>query len=163
MIKNGDNAPDFKLHDQNDNITSLSDFKGQWLVLYFYPKDDTPGCTKEACDFSTSLKDFNKIKVPVFGVSPDSPQSHRKFIEKYDIRFSLLSDPEKKTIKSYEAWGVKKNYGKEYEGLIRSTFIISPLGKIAGLWNNVKVRQKKNDTEIKHADIVLEELKELKS
>ncbi len=162
MIDLHDKAPEFKLPDQQDKEVSLGDFSGKWLVLYFYPKDDTPGCTKEACDFTDGLSDFSTLDAEVVGVSIDDTESHRKFIAKYNLGITLLSDPEKIVHKAYGAWGIKKNYGKEYEGTIRSTFIISPEGKIAANWRNVSVRVKRKGGEVKHADLVREKLVELK-
>jgi len=161
MPEINDKAPEFSLLDQNDQNVSLSDFAGKWLVLYFYPKDDTPGCTKEACDFTDGLADFAAIDADVVGVSPDSTESHRKFIAKYNLSLTLLSDPEKAALKAYGAWGKKKNYGKEYEGVIRSTFIIASDGTIAAKWSNVRVRSKRKSGEFKHADLVREKLVEL--
>lgn len=163
MLTIGDKAPEFSLSDQNDATRSLSDFKGEWLVLYFYPKDDTPGCTTEACDFSDELDDFTGLGTTVLGVSADSTQSHRKFIKKYGIGIHLLSDPDHAVHKAYGAWGLKKNYGKEYEGTIRSTFIIAPSGEVAATWYNVKVRNKRKSGEIKHASQVREKLAELQA
>ncbi|MFV1977481.1 MAG: peroxiredoxin [Candidatus Scalindua sp.] len=162
MIKVGEKAPDFRLLNQNDDEVSLSDYSGKWLVLYFYPKDNTSGCTKEACDFTESIKDYEDLDAIILGVSPDSTESHRKFIEKHNLYITLLSDPDKKVHKAYGAWGLKKNYGKEYEGVIRSTFIISPGGKIADAWSKVKVRVKRTDDEVRHVDIVKQKLKELR-
>ncbi len=161
MLAIGTNAPEFKLHDNNENEVSLSDSKGKWIVLYFYPRDNTSGCTKEACDFTDAAEEFENINAVVLGVSPDSIPSHQKFISKHDLKVKLLSDPERKVIKEYEAWGIKKLYGKESEGLIRSTYIIDPDGKIAASWTNVKVRQKRKTGEIKHVDKVKEELAKL--
>jgi peroxiredoxin Q/BCP len=158
----GDKAPGFTLLNQKDQEVSLSDFSGEWLVLYFYPKDDTPGCTKEACDFTDEIDDFVSLQSTVIGVSADSTESHRKFIKKYQIGIVLLSDPEKEVHKAYGAWGLKKNYGREYEGTIRSTFIISPEGKIAAKWRNVRVRSKRKSGEITHAGQVKEKLIELR-
>ena len=163
MVKAGTKAPNFSLKNQDDKEVSLKENKGKWIVLYFYPKDNTPGCTKEACDFTESLKDYKKLNAVIMGVSPDSTESHRNFIEKQDLDITLLSDPEKETHKAYGAWGMKKNYGKEYEGVIRSTFIISPESRIAEAWSNVKVRVKRKDGEIRHVDIVKERLKELQN
>jgi peroxiredoxin Q/BCP len=170
MIKAGTKAPNFSLKNQDDKEVSLKDNKGKWIVIYFYPKDNTSGCTKEACDFTESLKDYKKLNAVIIGVSPDSTESHRDFIEKQSLDITLLSDPDKKAHKAYEAWGMKKNYGKEYEGVIRSTFIISPEGKIAEAWSKVKVRVKRSpdkrrrgqeDGETRHVDVVKERLKEL--
>ena len=158
MLEIGDKAPNFELLNQDDQTVSLSDFAGEWLVLYFYPKDDTPGCTTEACDFTDGLADFSTLNTTVVGVSADDTESHRKFIAKYNLGVTLLSDPEKTTLKAYGAWGLKKNYGKEYEGTIRSTFIISPDGAVAAKWNTVQVRAKRKDAEVKHADLVREKL-----
>ena len=161
MIEVNEKAPDFKLLNQDDDEVCLSDFAGEWLVLYFYPKDDTPGCTKEACDFTDGLADFAGINAKVIGISKDSTESHRKFIAKYNLGLPLLSDPEVAVHKAYGAWGMKKNYGKEYEGVIRSTFIISPEGLVAAKWHKVKVRVKRKSGEVKHADVVREKLLEL--
>ena len=162
MIEVNEKAPDFKLLNQDDEEVTLRDFSGEWLVLYFYPKDDTPGCTKEACDFTDGLGDFAAIDTKVVGISKDSTQSHREFIAKYNLGLPLLSDPEKTVHKAYGAWGMKKNYGKEYEGVIRSTFIISPEGVVVAKWHKVKVRVKRKSGEVKHADVVREKLVELK-
>jgi len=161
MLEIDDKAPDFNLINENDEPVSLADYAGQWLVLYFYPKDDTPGCTKEACDFTDALDDFKGLNASVIGVSADSIQSHQKFIQKYRLGITLLSDPEKVAHKAYGAWGLKKNYGKEYEGTIRSTFIISPEGLIAAKWSNVRVRSKTKAGESKHADKVRETLERM--
>jgi peroxiredoxin Q/BCP len=163
MIKVGTKAPDFCLKNQDDKDVSLSDYFSKWIVIYFYPKDNTSGCTKEACDFTDSLSDYKKLKAVVIGISPDSTTSHRNFIEKQNLGITLLSDPDKKAHKAYGAWGMKKNYGKEYEGVIRSTFIISPEGKIAESWSKVKVRVKRKDGEVRHVDVVKDRLKELQS
>jgi len=163
MVDLNEKAPDFTLLDQNDVEVSLSDFSGQWLVIYFYPKDDTPGCTKEACDFTDGLSDFAAIGAAVLGVSKDDTKSHRKFIAKYNLGITLLSDPEKIVHKAYGAWGLKKNYGREYEGTIRSTFIISPDGRVVSKWQNVKVRSKRKSGVVKHSDIIQEKLIELQN
>lgn len=162
MLEIGMKAPDFELNDQNNNEIKLNDYKGKWLVLYFYPKDNTSGCTKEACDFTDLRKDYSKIDAEIIGISPDSIESHRKFIQNHNLGIKLLSDTEKEVMKAYGAWGLKKNYGKEYEGVIRSTFLISPEQKIIALWSNVKVRVKRKSGEVKHAQIVKEKLIELK-
>ena len=161
MIELNDKAPAFKLLNQDDKEVSLADYTGKWLVLYYYPKDDTPGCTNEACDFTDGLADFSAIDAEVVGISPDSTESHRKFIAKYNLGLPLLSDPQKKVLQAYGAWGTKKMYGKEVEGVIRSTFIISPDGNIAAKWNNVRVRSKRKGKVVKHADLVREKLLEL--
>ncbi len=163
MIRIGTKAPNFSLKNQDDKEVSLKDNFGKWIVLYFYPKDNTSGCTKEAYDFTESLKDYKKLNAVIIGVSPDSTESHRSFIEKHILGITLLSDPDKKIHKAYGAWGIKKNYGKEYEGVIRSTYIISPEGKIAEIWNKVKVRVKRKDGETRHVDVVKERLKEFQN
>jgi peroxiredoxin Q/BCP len=124
-------APDFSLPDQTETVRSLADYAGSWLVLYFYPKDDTPGCTVEACSFRDSWGTFAKQNVQVVGVSADSPRKHRNFTAKYGLPFSLLSDPELAAIKAYHAWGPKKLFGREYHGIIRKTILIGPTGEIA--------------------------------
>lgn len=163
MITAGTEAPEFCLQNQDDKEVSLKDNSDKWIVLYFYPKDNTSGCTKEACDFTETFNDYKKLNAIVLGVSPDSTESHRRFIEKQNLGITLLSDPEKKVHKAYGAWGLKKNYGKEYEGVIRSTFIISPDGKIAEAWSKVKVRVKRKGGETRHVDVVKERLKKLQA
>lgn len=163
MIDVKDKAPEFSLLNEKNEMVSLSDFAGQWLVVYFYPKDDTPGCTKEACDFTDALDAFKGLNADVVGISADSIESHQKFIQKYRLGITLLSDPDKVAHKAYGAWGLKKNYGKEYEGTIRSTFIVDPEGHIAAKWSNVRVRSKTKAGEDKHADKVREKLAELQN
>ena len=131
---------DFCLPNQNGENVCLKDFQGKWVIIYFYPKDDTPGCTIEAIDFSRKIKDFQKLDVIVMGISSDSKESHCKFIDKHDLKIELLSDVEKKVIKQFGVWGKKKLYGREYEGIIRSTFLISPGGKIAHEWKMLKLK-----------------------
>ena len=130
MIKEGDKAGDFNLTDDKGQSIKLSSFRGKKIVLYFYPKDDTPGCTKEACSFRDIYDDILKAGAVVIGVSPDNGASHVKFREKFNLPFYLLSDPEHKAAESYGAWGEKKMYGKSYMGIIRSTFIIDENFKI---------------------------------
>ncbi len=137
----GDKAPDFIAVNQNNEPVSLADFKGKKLILYFYPKDNTPGCTNEACNFKEHYQFWINKGYQVVGISPDSTASHQKFIEKYALPFPLLSDPEKKIIKAYGAWGLKKLYGREYEGLIRSTFVIDEEGKIVDIFKKVKTKE----------------------
>ncbi len=135
-------ARSFSLKDQFGQITHLRDLRGQWIVLYFYPKDDTPGCTKEACNFRDNYDAIQKTGALVLGVSGDSQESHKKFAEKYDLPFTLLVDDENhSTARSYGAWGTKNMYGKSYEGIIRSTFIIDPAGRLAHMWPKVKPDQ----------------------
>jgi len=163
MLNIGDNAADFSLQDQNGTLRSLADYSGKWLILYFYPKDDTPGCTKEACDFTEGLADFHGLNAEVLGVSKDSPASHLKFIAKYDLKLNLLSDPDTTVMKAYGAWGEKQNYGRVFEGVIRSTFIIDPLGRIAERWAKVQVRAKRKNGEVRHADQVRDKLAALQA
>ena len=152
---------DFELENTFGKIVKLSDYKGKWVILYFYPKDNTSGCTKEALDFTSLKEEFSKLDAEIIGISPDSSASHLKFTEKHNLTITLLSDPDKQVMKKFGAWGLKKNYGKEYEGVIRSTFVISPEGEIAASWSKVKVRVKRKTGEVKHAEKVLEKLKEL--
>lgn len=153
MIKEGIKAPAFKLPDQNGNQVSLSDFKGKNVVLYFYPKDDTSGCTKEACQFRDAFPKFKGADAVVIGVSPDSVESHKKFEKKYDLPFTLLADENKSIVEKYEVWKEKSMYGRKYMGVERTTFIIDKTGKIRNIFNKVKVPD--------HDKKVLEALKEL--
>ncbi len=138
ILEAGTKAPEFELMDNQGKVHKLSDYRGQTIVVYFYPKDNTPGCTKEACSFRDSYADFRKAGVEVIGISPDSEQSHTKFIDKYELPFTLLSDPDHKVSEAYGVWGIKKNYGREYEGIYRTTFIIGPEGNIKKVFKNVK-------------------------
>ncbi|MDQ1337042.1 MAG: thioredoxin-dependent peroxiredoxin, partial [Campylobacterota bacterium] len=131
----------------------LRDLRGKWIVLYFYPKDNTPGCTTEACDFSDAAPDFSTINAIIIGVSADSTAKHRDFIDKKDLSITLLSDESTSMMQEYGVWALKKNYGKEYMGIVRSTLIINPEGIIKAIWKNVKVKE--------HARIVKEKLEEL--
>jgi peroxiredoxin Q/BCP len=131
-------APDFALPDQNGKIHKLSDYLGKWLVIYFYPKDDTPGCTKEACGFIN----FN---FPVLGISKDSIKSHAKFANKYHLNFPILSDESLETIKAYGAWGKKKLYGREYDGIFRNTYLINPQGEIVKSYERVSPDQHQSE------------------
>ena len=144
MLKEGDLAPDFCLEgiDQEgrEGRFCLKDLLSSPLILYFYPKDNTPGCTQEACDFRDNLNTLKSKGFVVVGISPDSLQSHKRFREKYRLNFILLSDPQKEVIKAYGAYGKKKMYGKETEGVVRSTFVISPEGKILKAFYNVKAK-----------------------
>ena len=130
-------AKDFNLPDQDGNYHKLGDFAGKWLLLYFYPKDDTPGCTKEACTFRDGLNELQKRGVEVVGVSKDSVDSHKKFAEKYKLNFTLLSDPEHKVIESYGAWGIKKFMGKEFTGTLRNSYLINKAGEIVKEYKSV--------------------------
>ena len=147
----GKKAPNFKLNSTSGKIVELSKIKSNYIVLYFYPKDDTPGCTLETKDFNSLLSNFKKAKCEVYGISKDNINSHKKFKEKYKIKFELLSDEDKKTIKSYKTWGKKKFMGREFMGQIRSTFLIKD-NKILNEWRNVRVKD--------HAKEVLEFLKD---
>jgi peroxiredoxin Q/BCP len=137
-LETGDKAPAFTLLDQDGAKVSLSSFKGRKVVVYFYPKDDTPGCTKEACQFNENLAAFADADVDILGISPDKAEAHVKFRTKYGLTFSLLSDPEKKTMEAYGAFGEKMMYGKKTVGVIRSTFLIDEKGKIQQAWYNVR-------------------------
>ncbi len=138
MLTEGILAPDFELPDQEEVIHKLSDYRGKKVVLYFYPKDDTPGCTTEACSFRDSFGDYRKNGMVVLGVSKDSAASHAKFQEKYSLPFPLLSDVNTEVIKAYEAWGPKKYMGKEYMGILRTTYVIDEEGKILKAYDKVK-------------------------
>ena len=137
MLKEGVLAPEFELMDQDENPHKLSDYRGKEVVLYFYPKDDTPGCTKEACSFRDSFAEFRQKGLAVLGVSKDSPKSHAKFQEKYSLPFPLLSDTSTEMIQAYEAWGKKKFMGKEFTGTLRITYIIDEDGKAYEIRNRV--------------------------
>lgn len=131
-------APEFTLPDQDGKLHSLADYLGSWVVLYFYPKDDTPGCTTEACSFRDTLPRFEKVKAHIFGISADSVKKHKKFAEKYSLPFTLLSDESKEIVMSYGVWAKKKFMGREYDGILRTTFLIDPSGKIVKIYENVK-------------------------
>ncbi|MCS7093144.1 MAG: thioredoxin-dependent thiol peroxidase [Patescibacteria group bacterium] len=146
-------APDFSLADHSNHFHKLSDFLGKWVVLYFYPKDDTPGCTKEACGFRDLHEEIKKLNGVVIGISADTVESHQKFTKKYNLNFLLLSDPEKKVIKRYQAWEKKKFLGREYEGISRITYLINPQGEIVKKYEKVKPET--------HAREVLEEIRKL--
>ena len=136
-IEEGKSAPQFTLTDQDGNKVALKDFKGRHVVVYFYPKDDTPGCTKEACGFRDLWKEYEKLGVAVLGVSPDDGASHGRFIGKYKLPFTLLSDTGRKVMEKYGAYGEKMMYGKKTTGVIRSTVWIDPAGKVAKHWKRV--------------------------
>lgn len=138
MLETGTKAPSFTLNDKDGNAVSLADFAGKKVVLYFYPKDNTPGCTRQACAFAAAYEDFKTLDAVVIGVSKDSEASHRKFAEKYGLPFILLSDPELKAIQAYGVWQEKKNYGKVSMGVVRSTFIIDEKGLIEKVMPKVK-------------------------
>ena len=154
MLKVGDWAPDFALEDQNGMVHTLKDFAGMRLVLYFYPRDLTPGCTRQACAFAARYHEFTSLGVAVVGVSKDSVSQHRKFADKNALPFLLLSDPSTQTIQAYGAWGEKKLYGKIHQGAVRTTYLISPDGVVDAIFEKVKP-----DT---NADEILEYLKKTK-
>jgi peroxiredoxin Q/BCP len=137
-ILSGISAPEFSLPDEANKIHRLSDFRGQTVVLYFYPKDDTPGCTTEACNFRDDYGDFINANIVILGVSPDNTKSHAKFKQKFELPFPLLADEGHKICDLYQVWGPKKFMGREYEGVLRTTFVIGPDGNIAKVFENVK-------------------------
>jgi thioredoxin-dependent peroxiredoxin len=147
----GQSAPTFTAPDRDGKNIALQDFQGRWLVLYFYPKDNTPGCTTQAIEFTAKLPEFTALDTQVVGISPDSIASHGKFIDKQKLAIILLSDPEHQIAESYNVWQLKKFMGKEYMGIVRSTFIIDPSGKIVKIWSSVKVKN--------HVETVLQEVK----
>ncbi|MBY9014884.1 MAG: thioredoxin-dependent thiol peroxidase [Candidatus Lokiarchaeota archaeon] len=154
-LKVGDTAPNFCLPDKDNKEVCLKDFKGKYAIVYFYPMDNTPGCTTEAIGFTGILPELQKLNAEVIGISPDSPESHAKFIEKKNLKVTLLSDLDKKVLKSYGKWGKNTFRGKEYMGVTRSTFLINPDGKIAHIWPKVSVKG--------HPEEVQKTLKELEN
>lgn len=146
-------APSFSLSDSEGKVHSLSDYKGKWLIIYFYPRDNTPGCTKEACSFRDTVKDFAKLGVSIIGISKDSVSSHKKFSTKYKLSFPLLSDTSTDVIKAFGSWGKKKFMGKEFEGTLRNTYLINPQQEI------VKVYEKVDP--VIHIGAILKDLKSL--
>tara|TARA_B100001094_G_scaffold112525_1_gene108430 strand:- start:437 stop:904 length:468 start_codon:yes stop_codon:yes gene_type:complete len=153
MLKNNTKAPNFVVSSTSNEKYSLKDSLGKYVVLYFYPKDDTPGCTIETNDFNKLLLKFKKLDCEIYGVSKDNLKSHDKFRKKYKIKFDLLSDQEIKILKKYKVWGKKKFMGREYMGISRTTFLIDKKGKIIKIWENVKVKD--------HAKEVLNTLKNI--
>jgi peroxiredoxin Q/BCP len=147
--------PSFFLPDQNGVMHSLSDYKGKWVVIYFYPKDDTPGCTKEACAFRDHIQEFIKRGVVILGISKDSVASHKKFAEKYNLPFTLLSDPDHKVIEAFGAWGTKKFMGREFVGIRRNSYLIDPAGEIVKTYEGVNP--------LAHAKAVLADIDVLRS
>lgn len=150
-IAEGKPAPDFSLPDETGTMRKLSDFRGSPVVLYFYPKDDTPGCTTEACNFRDDYSAYTQSDVVILGVSPDSPKSHQKFKEKYNLPFPLLADEDHSICSAYGAWGLKMSYGKEHEGVLRTTYLIGTDGIVLRVFHNVKPAE--------HSAEVLEALK----
>jgi peroxiredoxin Q/BCP len=155
MVDVGQKSPDFCLLNQDDVEICLRDLRGKWIVLYFYPKDNTPGCTTEACEFTEAAPDFSSLNAIILGISPDSTKKHRNFIEKNKLGITLLSDESKETLESYGVWQLKKNYGREYMGVVRSTFIIDPEGIVRAKWEKVRVKG--------HVEAVKEKLRELQT
>ncbi|MEK7649387.1 MAG: thioredoxin-dependent thiol peroxidase [Patescibacteria group bacterium] len=153
QLKEGSKAPAFNLPDQSGTNHSLKDYVGKWLLIYFYPKDDTPGCTTEACTIRDSFTDFKKSKIAILGVSTDSITSHEKFARKYQLPFPLLADTDKKMVEAYGVWGEKKFMGRTYMGTRRMSFLINPEGKIAKMYSEVKPKE--------HADQVLADQKSI--
>ena len=153
MVKINQQAPDFCLQDKEKQNICLNNFKGKWIILYFYPKDNTPGCTLEAINFSRKKPEFENLNTVVLGISPDSCESHQEFSDKHNITVALLSDPTHEVLKLYDVWKPKKLYGKEFLGVVRSTYIISPQGRIQHSWTKVKVPG--------HIETVLQKLTEL--
>ena len=153
MIKENSKAPNFKLPSSNNKNFEINKSLDQYLVIYFYPRDNTPGCTSEAKDFTKLYKEFKKLNCEIVGISKDSIESHKKFINKFKIPFQLLSDEKIIVLKKYGAWGEKSMYGKKFMGIKRTTVLINPKGKIIKIWNNVKVKD--------HAKEVLNFLKEV--
>jgi peroxiredoxin Q/BCP len=165
MLEIGNTAPAFCIQNQDEVEICLRDLKGKWIVLYFYPRDNTPGCTTEACDFTQSLPAFEDLDAVILGVSPDTPKKHQNFIAKYNLDITLLADENKTTCEAYGVWQLKKFMGNESMGVVRTTFIINPEGNIAAIWDKVSVRKKnkKEGTETLHVDLVQEELKRLQT
>ena len=153
MLKTNTKAPDFKLPSTSKDKYSLKDSIGKYVVIYFYPKDDTPGCTIETNDFNKLLSKFKKLECEVYGISKDNLKSHNKFRDKYKIKFDLLADEELTVLKKYKVWGKKKFMGREFMGIIRTTFLIDKKGKIIKIWENVKVKD--------HAKNVLKTIKNI--
>ena len=151
MLKINSKAPNFVLPSTSNDSYSLKDSNGKYIVIYFYPKDDTPGCTIETNDFNKLLPKFKKLNCDIYGISKDTIKSHNKFREKYNIKFDLLADEEFNVLKKYKVWGKKKFMGREFMGIVRTTFLIDKKGKIIKIWDNVKVKD--------HAKEVLETLK----
>ena len=150
----GDHAPEFALKDQEGHVHKLSDYEGGWVLLYFYPKDDTPGCTLEACTIRDAFPDFSKLDISVIGISADDEKSHARFAKKYELPFTLLSDPEHGVLEQYSVWQQKKMMGRLYMGIMRTSFLINPQGEIAKVYEGVKPAQ--------HAGDVLHDVRRLR-
>lgn len=149
----GDPAPDFTLADQDGQTHTLADSRGHWVLVYFYPRDDTPGCTKEACAIRDNFPEFKTLEAKVFGISTDTVQDHRKFADKYELPFTLLADDDKAVVRQYEVWGEKKAFGRTFEGTKRMSYLIDAQGNIAKIYKKVDPK--------KHAEQVLEDIREL--
>ncbi|HIC43394.1 MAG TPA: thioredoxin-dependent thiol peroxidase [Sulfurimonas sp.] len=141
MLEVGNKAPEFCLPNQDDVEICSRDLKGKWIVLYFYPRDNTPGCTTEACEFTQAEPEFDNLDAIIIGVSADTTKKHRNFIEKHSLGITLLADVSTEMMQEFGVWKMKKNYGKEYMGIVRTTLIIDPKGMIAEVWNNVRVKE----------------------
>ena len=167
MLEIGTKAPEFCLPNQDDVEICNRDVKGKWIILYFYPKDNTPGCTTEACDFTEAMPQYQDLDAIILGVSADSPKKHQNFIAKQNLGITLLSDESTNMMQEYDVWKLKMNYGREYMGIVRTTYIIDPDGKIAASWDKVKVRQKRKKDgepyEIVHVEEVKQKLQELQA
>lgn len=155
MLEIGNVVENFCLPNQDEEEICFRDIKGRWIVLYFYPKDNTPGCTTEACDFTDNLENFDELSSIVLGVSPDSPKKHRNFIDKKDLKITLLADEDKELCNQFGVWQLKNTFGKEYMGVVRSTFLINPDGEVAYKWEKVRVKD--------HVEEVKEKLNELQN
>lgn len=153
-LKEGQKAPEFSLPNQDGKSVSLSDYRGKQVLVYFYPKDDTPGCTKEACSMRDNMASFDDMGLVILGISTDSIESHRKFADKYGLNFNILSDTEKKTVEAYGVWQKKKMMGREYMGTVRSSFLIDEQGNILKMYQTVKPEE--------HASDVMEDSKRIK-
>jgi thioredoxin-dependent peroxiredoxin len=153
MLQEGKKAPQFSLPDKNGEIHVLADYLGKWVLVYFYPKDNTPGCTKEACGIRDLHKEFEKANIIALGISKDSQASHQKFVEKYDLPFTILSDEDKSAHKKYDVWAKKKMMGREYMGALRKSFLVDPKGKLVKIYHKVKP--------VEHAQQVLDDVNSL--
>lgn len=167
MLEVGSKAPAFCIQNQDEVEICLRDISGRWIILYFYPRDNTPGCTTQACDFTQALPSFDDLDAVILGVSPDTPTKHRNFIEKRDLEITLLADIDKTVCQEYGVWQLKKFMGRESMGVVRSTFLINPEGNIAAIWEKVSVRKKKKiageTVETLHVNEVKETLEKLQN
>lgn len=152
-INVGDKIPEFSLNNEEGNEINSNDFLGKWVVLYFYPRDNTPGCTKEAVDFTKYIDEFKNLNCEVVGISPDNEKKHHNFKQKNDLQVILLADPEHQVLEQFGVWQLKKSYGRENWGVVRTTLLVDPKGIIKKIWENVRVKD--------HVSTVLKSLKEL--